>query len=141
MKGGLGIGPIEAGLQVIRRDPQLFRGVLGLWSGLGVTIVGSSPSVAIYFGMYTSVKAVLTERHLKKFPRYKLLVVAVSAAIGNSVASIFRVPYEVHFYSLCINYDSLGSKAACPSKSVSFCMGSFKIFLDSRRSLRTFSWR
>ena len=47
-----GMGPIAATRQVISQ-----RGVLGLWSGIGITVLGSSPSVAVYFGVYSSVKA------------------------------------------------------------------------------------
>lgn len=54
-----GMGPIAATRQVIAQ-----RGVLGLWSGIGITVLGSSPSVAVYFGVYSSVKT-----HLEKvFP-------------------------------------------------------------------------
>jgi hypothetical protein len=84
----LKLGPIKAALSVIEK-----RGVAGLWSGLDVTILGSSPSVAVYFGLYSTCKA-----HLTKIlpPNMKLLAVALSASIGNSVASIIRAPYEVN---------------------------------------------
>jgi len=83
----LRIGPINAMKDVIRT-----RGVTGLWSGLGVTVIGSAPSVAVYFGMYSSCK----EYFAPKFgDKYKLAAVALSACIGNTIASILRVPYEV----------------------------------------------
>ena len=81
------LGPIKAALQVIEQ-----RGIRGLWSGIGITIVGSTPSVAVYFGVYSSVKTQLVQI----FPaEFKLLAVALSAAVGNTIASVLRVPYEV----------------------------------------------
>ena len=35
------------------------RGVAGLWSGVGITVLGSSPSIATYFGVYSSMKKIL----------------------------------------------------------------------------------
>ena len=68
------------------------RGISKLWSGLGVTVLGSSPSVAVYFGCYSASKSFFTEMLPENM---KLLAVAVSAVIGNSIASVLRVPYEV----------------------------------------------
>jgi solute carrier family 25 (mitochondrial S-adenosylmethionine transporter), member 26 len=81
------LGPIRAAMQVIEQ-----RGVRGLWSGIGITIVGSTPSVAVYFGVYSSCKNHLVEIFP---PEFKLVAVALSAAIGNTFASVLRVPYEV----------------------------------------------
>lgn len=81
------VGPIGAAKDVIAK-----RGILGLWSGIGVTIIGSSPSVAVYFGCYSAFK----ERFVKILPpEYKLVAVACSAMLGNTIASVLRVPYEV----------------------------------------------
>lgn len=82
------IGPIEAGYLLIRE-----RGWLSLWSGLGVTVFGSSPSIAVYFGIYSSTKEFIQ----KIFPhnKFKVINIIVSAAIGNSIASVVRVPFEV----------------------------------------------
>ena len=81
------LGPIRAAMQVVEQ-----RGIRGLWSGIGITIVGSTPSVAVYFGVYSSVK----NRLVEIFPsEFKLVAVALSAAIGNTFASVLRVPYEV----------------------------------------------
>ena len=81
------LGPIRAAVDIVEK-----RGIAGLWSGLGITVVGSSPSVAVYFGLYSSCKTHLT----KVFPaNLKLVAVAISATIGNSFASILRAPYEV----------------------------------------------
>ncbi len=68
------------------------RGIFKLWSGLGVTVLGSSPSVAVYFGCYSACKRFFTEALPDNM---KLLAVAISAVIGNSIASVLRVPYEV----------------------------------------------
>ena len=81
------LGPIKAAIQIIEE-----RGVRGLWSGIGITLVGSMPSVAVYFGVYSSVKSRLVEIFP---PEFKLLAVALSAAVGNTFASVLRVPYEV----------------------------------------------
>lgn len=93
------IGPITAGLSIIKT-----RGIGGLWSGIGITVIGSSPSVAVYFGVYSSLKKKLT----KVFPpNMKLVAVACSAAIGNTLASVLRVPYEVIKQRIQMNqYDS-----------------------------------
>ena len=81
------LGPLAAGIGIVQK-----RGVGGLWSGIGVTVIGSSPSVAVYFGLYSSCK----KRLLPYFPpSLALVAVALSAMIGNTVASVFRVPYEV----------------------------------------------
>jgi solute carrier family 25 S-adenosylmethionine transporter 26 len=63
------------------------------YAGLGVTVFGAMPGVALYFGVYSYCKRRLlaTERGANN----KMLSIATSAAIGNSVASFSRVPYEV----------------------------------------------
>uniref|UniRef100_A0A7S3L8P2 Mitochondrial carrier protein n=1 Tax=Amphora coffeiformis TaxID=265554 RepID=A0A7S3L8P2_9STRA len=63
------------------------------YAGLGVTVIGAMPGVSLYFGVYQYCK-----KKLRATPwgeRNPLVAVAVSAAIGNSVASFSRVPYEV----------------------------------------------
>lgn len=81
------LGPVKAAIQIIEQ-----RGIRGLWSGIGITVVGSTPSVAVYFGVYSSLKSRLTQIFP---PELKLLAVALSAAVGNTFASVLRVPYEV----------------------------------------------
>jgi hypothetical protein len=77
------------------------RGFLGLWTGMGIAVVGSAPSVAVYFGIYSSLKSYF----LVTFPpQYRLASIALSALIGNTIASIFRVPYEVFFFSNYITF-------------------------------------
>eukprot|EP01041_Mallomonas_annulata_P012384 gene12384-26051_t len=81
------MGPVRAGLAAIKD-----KGFLSLWRGLGVTVMGSAPSVAVYFGSYSTIKASLT----KNFPNNsKIFNIIVSAAVGNTIASTLRAPYEV----------------------------------------------
>ena len=87
----VGMGPIRAMSEVMRS-----RGVLGLWSGVGITVLGSSPSVAVYFGVYSSVKTRLTKMLPTNATQFsKLVAVAFAATCGNTVASVLRAPYEV----------------------------------------------
>lgn len=67
-------------------------GASNFYAGLGVTVFGAMPGVALYFGVYSYVKNLFlsTERGREN----KTLSIALSAAIGNSVASFSRVPYE-----------------------------------------------
>jgi solute carrier family 25 S-adenosylmethionine transporter 26 len=68
-------------------------GFTNFYAGLGVTVFGAMPSVGLYFGVYSYCKRRLlaTERGRSN----RMLSIATSAAIGNSVASFSRVPYEV----------------------------------------------
>jgi solute carrier family 25 S-adenosylmethionine transporter 26 len=81
------LNAFEAGNYVLKS-----RGVLGLWSGVGISIAGSTPSTAVYFGVYSSVKRDLLARFP---PSMKMLAVALAAAFGNMFASFIRVPLEV----------------------------------------------
>lgn len=63
-----------------------------LYAGLGVTVIGSMPSVALYFGVYSYCKQRLLQTKFGK--DHPTASIALSAAIGNSVASFSRVPYE-----------------------------------------------
>lgn len=83
------------------------QGFLELYAGLGVAVIGAMPSVALYFGVYSYSKRVLgnymvrqygSEEEVEKLKNYKLirsLHIMTSAAIGNTVASFSRVPFEV----------------------------------------------
>jgi hypothetical protein len=68
-------------------------GYKNLYAGLGVTMIGSMPSVGLYFGVYSYCK----QRFLatNRGRRHKTATIALSAAIGNTIASATRVPYEV----------------------------------------------
>ena len=78
----------------------LKRGGVGeLYSGVAVTVLGSMPSVGLYFGVYHFCKkkgAEYLERNdAASAPLAKTANIALAAAIGNTVASFTRVPYEV----------------------------------------------
>jgi Mitochondrial carrier protein len=68
---------IEAGRLLLARS-----GVPALYSGLGVTIIGSMPSVGIYFGIYGYCR-----RKFDSSPRLsRNASIALSAGIGNLIA-------------------------------------------------------
>lgn len=76
------------------------KGLLDLYAGLGVSVIGSMPSVGLYFGVYAYCKRTITPMLQERYDKgdsvaIKTLGVAISAAIGNTVASFSRVPYEV----------------------------------------------
>lgn len=72
-------------------------------AGLGVAAIGAMPSVGLYFGVYSYSKEILLpflENRLSSSSEISestlnTLTVASAAAIGNTVASFSRVPYEV----------------------------------------------
>lgn len=96
----------EAAKLVMKRP----NGFLELYAGLGVSALGSMPSVGLYFGVYSYSKEKLgpifkqsfgsVENNDQDQPLFsddviRTLTVASSAAIGNLIASFSRVPYEV----------------------------------------------
>lgn len=56
------------------------KGLSGFWTGFGFAVLGSSPSMAIYFGVYSSVKKSLT---LMFPPHFSLAAVAIAASVGE----------------------------------------------------------
>lgn len=80
---------------------KAFQGIAsrGSWThfyaGLGVTVIGAMPGVALYFGVYSYCKRKLLTAPEPFGPSHPTLCVAVSAALGNTIASFSRVPYEV----------------------------------------------
>jgi len=83
-------------LTVVRACQELMSrpgGFSNFYAGLGVTVLGSMPGVGIYFGVYSYCKSKLLSSGSVLGNR-KQLSIALSAAIGNSVASFSRVPYE-----------------------------------------------
>ena len=79
-------------------------GILNLYAGLDVAVIGSMPSVGLYFGVYSYSKRTIGPFLEKQCKALKLnlpqntlrtLTIATSAALGNTVASFSRVPYEV----------------------------------------------
>ena len=68
-------------------------GIANLYAGLGVTVVGSLPGVALYFGLYQFCKRKFLQTTWGE--DHRLLSVALAAALGNTFASASRTPYEV----------------------------------------------
>lgn len=66
---------------------------LKIQAGVGVAVIGSMPSVGLYFGIYSGCKKQLTKWDPDE--NHRIAYVALSAAIGNTIASASRVPYEV----------------------------------------------
>ena len=81
------LSPLNALIETINR-----RGFIGLWSGMGATVLGAAPSSAVYFGMYSSTKAYLSQY---MSPKLNILTISLSAAIANTLASCIRAPFEV----------------------------------------------
>eukprot|EP00290_Baffinella_frigidus_P011934 CAMPEP_0180151150 /NCGR_PEP_ID=MMETSP0986-20121125/21941_1 /TAXON_ID=697907 /ORGANISM="non described non described, Strain CCMP2293" /LENGTH=264 /DNA_ID=CAMNT_0022098357 /DNA_START=8 /DNA_END=798 /DNA_ORIENTATION=+ len=78
---------IQAARKIIARD-----GGRGLYRGLDVTLLGSVPSIAVYFAVYQYMKRMLTALF---GPGYLQIAVAVSAAAANCLAALVRVPTEM----------------------------------------------
>ena len=53
------------------------------------------PSVGLYFGIYSFCKKQFTNYDPECSDQRKTVYIALSAAIGNTIASASRVPYEV----------------------------------------------
>jgi hypothetical protein len=76
------------------------HGVLGLWRGLPVSVLGSAPAQAVYMATYEAFKVGLRvadpsgEQVRRSTPR-TLLRIALAAALADTVASLVRVPPEV----------------------------------------------
>lgn len=68
---------LQAGRDLLARG-----GVPELYQGLGVTLVGSMPSVGIYFGLYQYVKKRMDAR--ENMSPY--ISITVSAGVGNFIA-------------------------------------------------------
>jgi solute carrier family 25 S-adenosylmethionine transporter 26 len=60
-----------------------------------VAVVGSMPSVGLYFGIYSFCKKTFQQLDHENYEQRQTLYIALSAAIGNTIASASRVPYEV----------------------------------------------
>jgi solute carrier family 25 S-adenosylmethionine transporter 26 len=88
-KGTASLTIWEACREIVSRP----GGFWNFYAGLGVTVFGAMPSVALYFGVYSYCKKTLLNSCWGK--KHPTASVALSAAIGNSVASFSRVPYEV----------------------------------------------
>ena len=82
---------LGAARQILARP----KGFLELYAGIGVAMVGSMPSVGLYFGIYSFCKKTFNKWDPDASGGRKTLYIALSAAIGNTIASGARVPYEV----------------------------------------------
>lgn len=105
VEGGKPLGLFEAARRITNRP----GGVRNLYAGLGVSALGSMPSVGLYFGVYSYCKRRIGPKLVECFgsereddkkalcsdSALRTLSIAMSAAIGNTVASFSRVPYEV----------------------------------------------
>jgi solute carrier family 25 S-adenosylmethionine transporter 26 len=115
------------------------NGFWSMYAGLGVSVLGSMPSVGLYFGVYSYCKRTLYPLLKKELPHVSngvlwTVSIAASAAVGNTVASFSRVPYEVVKQNLQTNvyantkqavtqmYASSGWRAFFPMGGVSIQM-------------------
>eukprot|EP01082_Thalassiosira_pseudonana_P014569 g12849.t1 g12849 contig7:305530-306783(+) len=110
VKGGTSLKLMEAARKVMARP----GGIFNLYAGLGVSVLGAMPSVGLYFGVYSYCKRTIGPTFVKRFGSeredgkeqfcsdraWQTFSIALSAAIGNTVASFSRVPYEVVKQSL-----------------------------------------
>lgn len=60
-----------------------------------MAVVGSMPSVGLYFGIYSFCKKTFQQWDHENYEQRQIMYIALSAAIGNTIASASRVPYEV----------------------------------------------
>lgn len=88
-------------------------------------MIGSMPSVGLYFGVYSYLKRRLTEYGSERFPNIpRTVYIALAAAIGNTIASASRVPYEVMKQNLQTQlYSSMGEALRDMSWSTLFPTG------------------
>ena len=108
-------GPSLRFFDAARMVMERGNGVLGFYAGLGVAAIGAMPSVGLYFGIYSYSKGILgpflqeqfgtknTTEYKNRDAFLRTVTIATSAAIGNTVASISRVPYEVLKQKLQMN--------------------------------------
>jgi hypothetical protein len=120
VQGTNSLGILDAISIITARSPG---GVRNLYAGLTVSALGSMPSVGLYFGVYSYCKRTICPKLLLCFgsgsassnqqqqqqqeqqqcisdTTLRNFGIALSAAIGNTVASFSRVPYEVVKQSL-----------------------------------------
>jgi hypothetical protein len=93
-------------------------------AGIGVTVIGSMPSVGLYFGLYSFCKKTFQQIDPQNYEQRQTLYIALSAAIGNTIASASRVPYEVVKQKFQTNvYVTMGDAIRDLSLSTLFPMG------------------
>lgn len=81
----------KAAQEILKRP----NGFLEFYAGVGVAVVGSMPSVGLYFGIYSFCKKTFQQWDHENYGQRQTLYIALSAGIGNTIASASRVPYEV----------------------------------------------
>lgn len=81
----------KAAQEILKRP----KGFLEFYAGVGVAVVGSMPSVGLYFGIYSFCKKTFQQWDHENYEQRQIMYIALSAAIGNTIASASRVPYEV----------------------------------------------
>uniref|UniRef100_A0A7S4AXD9 Mitochondrial carrier protein n=1 Tax=Pseudo-nitzschia australis TaxID=44445 RepID=A0A7S4AXD9_9STRA len=81
----------QAAQQILKRP----KGFLEFYAGVGVAVIGSMPSVGLYFGLYSFCKKTFQHRDPENYEQRQTFYIGLSAAIGNTIASASRVPYEV----------------------------------------------
>ncbi|KAL7581228.1 hypothetical protein ACA910_006007 [Epithemia clementina (nom. ined.)] len=100
------LSTLEAAQTLIRRP----GGIANFYAGLGVAVVGSIPGVALYFGLYQFFKEKFSQTEWGA--EHRTVSIALAAAIGNTVASAARTPYEVLKQKLQMGtYSSFGAAA------------------------------
>lgn len=100
------------------------KGFLELYAGIGVAMFGAMPSVGLYFGIYSFCKKTFYEWDPYANSRRQTIYIALSAAIGNAIASASRVPYEVMKQKLQTKvYESVGEALRDMSMRALFPVG------------------
>jgi Mitochondrial carrier protein len=82
------------------------------------------PSVGLYFGIYSFCKKTFQQWDPDHYAQRQTFYIALSAAIGNTIASVSRVPYEVLKQKFQVQvYSSLGDAVRDLSWSTLFPTG------------------
>lgn len=90
----------HARVAYVTRNVVQRHGMLGLWRGLPVSVLGSAPAQAVYMTTYEAFKVALRvaepsgDQVRRSTPR-ALVRIALAAALADTVASLVRVPPEV----------------------------------------------
>lgn len=85
--GGGGGGVVATASAIVQE-----RGVGALYRGLGVAMIGAVPAMSLYMASYKACKRSLGNAFENAPP---LLIIAISASLANSAASVLRVPCEL----------------------------------------------
>jgi len=91
VSGTTSLSITKAAQEILKRP----KGFLEFYAGVGVAVFGSMPSVGLYFGIYSYCKKTFQQWDYENYEERQTLYIALSAAMGNTIASASRVPYEV----------------------------------------------